>query len=919
MDVILAGTAILQFAATALSFRFVVVGRLGRPWLLVSIALLATGALASWQFLSLYGDPTGGTDPFLAVYHFSVSVLFFSGFLLTELWFRLRERLEARFRLIAEVDRELIGLLDEDRIVGAVCDILARGRGCPLVWIGAAQDDGTVRPIRATGSARELLSRASVRWDETEAHGHPAGIALRTRQPCVVNGIGNDPRFADWMGPAAERGIESVASFPLEPISTPRMVLSVCAAGNAAFDRLEIAALGSLADRVGTALQGARRHEFFVCAKTAFDDLLTAQRDGILLVREAKIVRANPAALGMLGYAAAEEILKKDPASLLLGSGGDPELATLLRAGDPGGWRSIQEAAIRRRDGSRFAGEVTAAWVPRNYVRTDLELPLAGPLGMIIFRDITARKQVLDDLRRERDFSTRILDVAGLLVAQLDAEGKVLLVNRQFEAVTGFASVESVGRRIDEFLVEEGSREMCRGTVAAARQAKAPADFEFPIMTKDGERRLILWSHATLCDDGGGVRSIIVTGTDVTERRRLERQVVEMQRMEAVGTLAGGVAHDFNNILTGIIGNLDLALRSLPPRSAASLPVHESIRASERAARLIRQLLEFSRKAPIHRKPLNVGRVMNEAAHLFSQTLDRRIAVEVYAGPELWPAIADPDQLHQVLMNLSVNARDALMECLRREPEGARGPDRCRIRIRAGNATVGEEYCRRFPFARKGEFVRLSISDTGAGMDAETLRRVFEPFFTTKGLGRGTGLGLSTVYGIVRQHEGWVTVESAVGQGTTFHVYLPRAGNFPAEKPQPAEPERPRRGAETILFVDDEEMIRELGRQILESHGYSVLLASDGLEALDLYAAESRRIDLVVLDQTMPNLSGVEALARIREIDPGARVILSSGDPGRQEFFRREVEGASGFLQKPYRADALARAVRDVLDGKPIG
>ena len=237
--------------------------------------------------------------------------------------------------------------------------------------------------------------------------------------------------------------------------------------------------------------------------------------------------------------------------------------------------------------------------------------------------------------------------------------------------------------------------------------------------------------------------------------------------------------------------------------------------------------------------------------------------------------------------------------------------------MRAENVVIGEEYCRVYPYARKGEYIVLSIADNGAGMDVATQRRVFEPFFTTKGLGRGTGLGLSTVYGIVKQHEGWITLDSEPGTGTTFRCYFPRSKDHPEETAPPPETKRPLEGKETILFVDDEEMIRDLGMQILSMHGYRVLTAGDGKQAIDMYCAGKDSIDLVLLDLTMPHMSGMEVLGRIREIDNRAKVVLSSGYRADEAGSLISFPGASAFLAKPYRADTLTRVVRDVLDEPP--
>jgi len=421
--------------------------------------------------------------------------------------------------------------------------------------------------------------------------------------------------------------------------------------------------------------------------------------------------------------------------------------------------------------------------------------------------------------------------------------------------------------------------------------------------------RTIAWNHAPLHDRDGTILAVIVTGIDVTERRLLEKQLIEMQKMEAVGTLAGGIAHDFNNILTGILGSLDLARGFVPPGSPASAPIAEGIKASERAVQLVRQLLDFSRRAPAECRPVNLGSVVREVTDLFSQTIDRRIGVTCSIADDLLPAFVDPNQVHQVLMNLCVNARDAIMESLETvERSGGRPLTGYWIYIRSENVEVDDDYCRIFPYARKGRYIRLSIGDNGAGMDDATQRRVFEPFFTTKKMGRGTGLGLSTVYGIIKQHSGWINLESREGKGTTFCVYFPEATGLAEEAPALPETAPSGRGKETVLFADDEELIRDLGRQVMEMHGYTVLLAEDGMRAIELFRSNRKAIDLVVLDLTMPQRSGMEVLRAIRDIDPGMRIILSSGSSP------PEAVPGTTFLPKPYRADMLAKTVRSTLD-----
>jgi PAS domain S-box-containing protein len=910
---ILIGSAFFHFLSAFLSVRFVYHRRLGRPWLLVSIALMIMGVLSSWDAVVSGGGFFEMPDAGLPLLSFLISFLFASGFALTEQWFLLKERLEGRFRLIADADRALVGLIDEETILSSVCNVLAHGGGYRLAIVAAAEPDGSARVAACAGGGHGFLTGFALRWDGSPEGQGPTGTALRTGEAWVVNSVLGEARFAGWRSAARAHGILSAAAVPIEPLLRPRMVLTVFSGVASAFGHVEIEAIRSLAHRMGSALQSARRHRFFVSAKGAYDDLLRIQRDGVLLSREERIVRVNPAAAAMLGYPGPEDLLGRNPVEALSSPERDPRLLRLLTPGAGDGEREPVETSVRRGDGSLLACEITATWLPRAEATEGWKPCLRGPLGMIVLKDVTHRRQVLDALRRERDFSARVLETSGVLVAHMRTDGEILLVNRHWEDVTGHVVPGVVGRPMDVFLAAGESRHAWRPAFGEALAGRASSGLECALVTAAGEERQVVWNLAALGDDGGPVTSIIATGTDVTERRMLETQVIEMQKMEAVGTLAGGIAHDFNNLLTGIIGNLDLALSSLSPASWTAQPVSESIKASERAARLIRQLLEFSRRAPLERRPVDVGKVAQEVARLLSQTIDRRIMVAIVPGSDLWPAEADSNQVHQVVMNLCLNARDAVLERIERgEAHPAEG---YRIRIRVGNARIDEAYCRTYPYARPGEFVFLEVGDNGVGMDAVTQARVFEPFYTTKRPGRGTGLGLSTVYGIMKQHAGWITLESRPGAGTTFHAYFPRSEGARDEGIRSRMDPAQELGQETILFVDDEEMIRDLGRQILEPRGYTVLTAADGREALELFIAERGKIALVVLDHMMPSLSGVETLSRMHAIDPEIRVILSSGHPWGAEQFS-SVAGVRAFLEKPYRAEALARLVREVLDGR---
>lgn len=406
-------------------------------------------------------------------------------------------------------------------------------------------------------------------------------------------------------------------------------------------------------------------------------------------------------------------------------------------------------------------------------------------------------------------------------------------------------------------------------------------------------------------------------GMDLTERRYLEEKLRHSQKLEAIGQLAGGVAHEFNNLLTAIIGNLDLALKKTPMKSEIYSLVSQSDQAAHRAASLTQQLLVFSRRAPINLQPQNLNFIVEEVARLLRQTFDRRIQINVESANDLWPVMADSDQMNQLVINLCVNARDALMERFSKSSSEKNVPSwKSLISIRTENVQLDEAARRSHSDARPGHYVCLSVTDNGCGIDEDILHRIFEPFFTTKEVRQGTGLGLATVYGIAKQHSGWIELTTSKNEFTTFKIFIPRTKHTVAPKVPRTGDEPVTRGTETILFVDDEEPIRRLGQAILEHHGYTVLLAKDGLEAIEIFRREAKCIKLVVLDLTMPRQSGQDVLLKLRQSNPKVKVIVSSGhDKNRVSNQLRNTQEVE-FIPKPYRPGDLARKVRSVLDQK---
>ena len=384
------------------------------------------------------------------------------------------------------------------------------------------------------------------------------------------------------------------------------------------------------------------------------------------------------------------------------------------------------------------------------------------------------------------------------------------------------------------------------------------------------------------------------------DSKRLEQQVRQLQKFEAIGRLAGGIAHDFNNVLGAILGWAELGETQASKEPASQLPFKRIREQAQHAAGLTRQLLAFARRQILEPRNVNLNEAVRQTTGLLQNVIGEKIEVVTRLAPDLAVTRADPTQIEQVLMNLCLNARDAM-------------PDGGRLEIGTGEVEFDEDYCRHHAYMRPGRYVLLSVSDTGTGMDAATAERVFEPFFTTKLKGKGTGLGLATTYGIVKQHNGFIDVDSTLGRGSIFRAYLP-FGAGPADARSETDRDCVQRGTETILVAEDHEGLREIAQCMLEELGYQVLLARDGEEALRIYQMNQPRIALALLDVVMPKMNGTDAYSRMSAIDPNLPAIFVTGYSSDVPLLNPNVTKDLAVLQKPYTRKALGCKVREVLD-----
>src|SRR6266853_461195 len=396
------------------------------------------------------------------------------------------------------------------------------------------------------------------------------------------------------------------------------------------------------------------------------------------------------------------------------------------------------------------------------------------------------------------------------------------------------------------------------------------------------------------------VQRALQEAEDRRQRKQMEQQVQQLRKFEAIGKLAGGIAHDFNNVIGVVLGWAEMGCEEAPPESRLHHHFQKIRDQAFWAARLTSQLLAFARRQVLQQRKLNLNTLVVEGMSLLHRVIGEQIEIHVLAAPDLNITLVDPTQIEQVLMNLCLNARDAM-------PGGGQ------LIIETQNVEIEEEYCRTHPYAKQGSYVLLAVSDTGIGMDAATTERVFEPFFTTKAVGKGTGLGLATVYGVVKQHGGFIHLYSELGKGTTFRIYLPAASGLP-EPREPKCDERTPKGSETILLAEDNEGLREAAQGMLQRLGYRVILATNGTEATEFFKANPGKIDMAVLDIVMPDLSGPAAYSQMAAIQPDLRVVFTTGYTPETVSLNSTLEKGVPILQKPYSMKSLAQIVRSTLD-----
>ncbi|MGO9568035.1 MAG: PAS domain S-box protein [Desulfomonilaceae bacterium] len=644
---------------------------------------------------------------------------------------------------------------------------------------------------------------------------------------------------------------------------------------------------GALAGLIGVMVDitdRLRAEEAVRQSEERYRTLVEESFDGIFVQNGSKIIFANSRLYDMLGYSQGE--LEGLDHWIIY----HPEYQEITRVRAVARMRGEEvvpqyEVKLQRKDGSTFDGEISARAVK-----------VKGEPGVQVWvRDVSKRKRSEEVQRR---LATAVEQAVEAIVIT-DTEGNIQYVNPAFEQTSGYTQDETLGQNPKLLKSGEHDRAFYENLWDTITRGQVWTGC-FINKRKDGSLYHEDSTISPVRDSRGKIVNYVAVKRDITEHLKLSRQLLQAQKMEAIGTLAGGIAHDFNNLLQVTLGFSELLLAEKREDDPDYADLSKILQSARSGAELVQGLLTFSRKVEPKPIPLNLNRRIRQVEKLLRRTIPKIIDIQMDLSGDLAEIDADPTQMEQLLMNLAVNARDAM-------------PDGGKLIVGTRNVALDEEYCRIHAGAKPGEYVLLTVADTGHGMDKATIDHIFEPFYTTKESGRGTGLGLATVYGIVNQHRGHITCESELGKGTTFSVYLPAIESQLEPEVEGSEAV-PAFGTETVLLVEDEDVVRDLGERILSKGGYKVLTAADGRDACVLFRKKRKQIALIILDLIMPEMGGQECLRELLKIDPQVKVLIASGYSAAASAQGTRESEAKGFVVKPFRMKELLKQVRKVLD-----
>jgi two-component system cell cycle sensor histidine kinase/response regulator CckA len=810
------------------------------------------------------------------------------------------QRLNRELRAVSICNQTLIRAEEEQALVSDICRIICEDAGYRMAWVGYAECDDakTIRPVAWAGIDAGYISEARLSWaEDTERGRGPAGRAVRSGQIICIQDVTTDPSMVPWRENALLHGYHSVIGLPLKEEGGKVFgVLLIYSAEANAFTGDEIRLLGDLSRDLAFGIITLRVREERKAAERSIA-LLNFALDNVdeaayLIDENARFRYVNEKSCSALGYSR-EELLSLSVSDV------DPDFPGLRWQEH---WQDLKargsfifEGRHKTRDGRVFPVEISA-----NYFEYQ-----GRSYNLALVRDITERKAAEEALKTSQDFIRNILDSVDEGFIVVDRQYHILSANRAFCNMVKLPENGVVGRPCYEV-----SYHAVRPCFEAGEDCPVRTTFETGAAHSvshthadaSGAKQFVELKSYPVTDASGKVVSVIETLNDVTDKRKLEEQLRQSQKMEAIGTLAGGVAHDFNNMLTAIFGYGEIIKMAMKPDDPHHAALDQIMGAAKRAADLTQGLLAFSRKQVLNIKPTELNSVVRNVEKLLLRLIGEDVDLSTQLAGEDLIVMADAGQIEQVLMNLATNARDAM-------PEGGA------LTISTAVIELGADFAGTLGYGKPGEHALISVSDTGCGMDAQTREKLFEPFFTTKKPGKGTGLGLAIVYGIIKQHYGNITVYSEPGKGSTFKIYLPLIAPQTEDVHAEAEP-LPRGGTETILLAEDDRTVREMITSVLTHSGYRVINAADGQEAIGRFTEHADDIDLVVLDVIMPKKDGRDVYDAITPIKPDVVVLFISGYAA--DILQRKGIYGDGieFVSKPVSPREILRKIRYLLDKK---
>jgi len=824
-------------------------------------------------------------------------------------------RTDRILRVLSACNQALKQAVREDELLERIGSIIIEEARYRFTFIGcrAADGDCHVNVVMKKGSAGDYLGTAEACWLGETKESCPVIRALLYGEKSIVRSLAETGGDEPCRVAARENGYVSLIALPLKTAQTTFGVLAIFSSKPGAFDEGEEKLLTELSNVLSFGIAALRRNRECLAAlesKTASEKeyrmLFETMTQGIIRMSPAgEITGSNPASERMLGLTADRMrldvphyhtlgVIDEDGAEIPRDS--FPPIAALRTGREV---RNVVVGLCNPYDGRR-------RWLLVNAIPQYREWESEPYQVLSTLEDITEYKNMGSRIRYINERLETIFQSAPLAIFDLDSEGRVnSLWNDAAERMFGWSEDEVLGKPLPivpkEGMVEFSlllERVLCEESLSGNELTK---------VRKDGSPIDISLAAAPLHDQHGAVTGIMAIASDVTDHNALERQYLHAQKMEAVGRLAGGVAHDFNNILTVILGNVSILMFDHDTGGECHEILKEIQENATRASGLTRQLLAFSRRQIIEPRIIILNSVLTNMEKMLGRIIGEDIELVTMPDGDLWPVLIDPGQIEQVITNLAINARDAM-------PYGGK------LTIETGNVTLDEEYVQKHVAMKPGDYVMVAVSDTGCGMDSETQEKIFEPFFTTKETGKGTGLGLATCYGIVKQNGGFIWVYSEPGTGTEFKIYLPRIVSPLIEETTGNEIPRDLHGTETLLLVEDEPAVRATLARILRKYGYKVLKASNGDEARKITDGFGiRMIDLVVTDIVMPRMGGKEFMAELRMRAPNVHVLFISGYTDMSIVSHIATGKNASFLQKPFSPLTLARKIRDILDGGSVG